>query len=416
MRLEGTNISVSGSATDPGTAVASDGVTLAWEVFKDGSSYSSGTGSDYSFTPDDNGSYRIVLTATDKDNASTTAEQTITVDNVAPVVTSVQSSSEVLETRAADGNVTISGALTDAGILDSHIVLVDWGDGSAASAAVVDPAERTFTAHHEYATGGVFTISVTAIDNADSVSIASQTIAYVQGTGLVDGVLYVIGTDEKDDVDVKRRGGKNDDQLELKAKLGKGNNQTKYESVYLLTEVDRIVMFLAGDDDKAKIDKDLNVSATLFGGAGKDKLDGGGGDDFLFGEDGDDDLDGGRGSDVLVGGDGDDKLRGGSDGAADDGLEGRDILIGGRGEDDLKGGKGEDLLIGGFTAFDSQESALHLIARVDLGPQLRTADREPKDRRGRVAERVRRLVGSVRIGPIGLRRRRKRQAEGGKGP
>ena len=70
-----------------------------------------------------------------------------------------------------------------------------------------------------------------------------------------------------------------------------------------------------------------------------------------------------RGSDVIVGGDGDDKLRGGSDGDSDDGIEGRDILIGGRGEDDLKGGKGEDLLIGGFTAFDSQESALQLIAR-----------------------------------------------------
>ena len=36
VRLEGTTISVSGSATDPGSAVAGDGVTLAWEVFKDG--------------------------------------------------------------------------------------------------------------------------------------------------------------------------------------------------------------------------------------------------------------------------------------------------------------------------------------------------------------------------------------------
>ena len=145
--------------------------------------------------------------------------------------------------------------------------------------------------------------------------------------------------------------------------MPKGSDSVKINSLYKLASVDRIFMFLAGGDDKVKIDKDVMIDSTLYGGAGKDKLDGGGGRDYIFGEAGDDYLSGGRGSDVIVGGDNNDKLRGGSDSGSDSEFDGRDLLIGGSGEDEINADKGDDLLIGGFTAYDNNAIALELIHR-----------------------------------------------------
>ncbi|MEO2049815.1 MAG: SdrD B-like domain-containing protein [Pirellulales bacterium] len=87
-RVEETQIDVASSASDP--AGASDTLTYRYEVFKDGAAtaFASDSGVDqsaFSFTPDDNGSYRIVLTVSDEDGGSTTVDQTISVDNVAPI-------------------------------------------------------------------------------------------------------------------------------------------------------------------------------------------------------------------------------------------------------------------------------------------------------------------------------------------
>jgi hypothetical protein len=69
--------------SDPGTA---DTHTYSWSVTKDGSPFSSGSGAGFSFTPDDNGSYRVELTVTDNDGASSTVDHTIAVANVVPAV------------------------------------------------------------------------------------------------------------------------------------------------------------------------------------------------------------------------------------------------------------------------------------------------------------------------------------------
>src|SRR5204863_2721997 len=63
-----------------------DAVALSWAVYKNGGSaaYASGSGSSLQFTPDDNGSYRVVLTAADGDGGAASAETTINVANVAP--------------------------------------------------------------------------------------------------------------------------------------------------------------------------------------------------------------------------------------------------------------------------------------------------------------------------------------------
>ncbi len=77
-------MSLTGSATDPSSVDTAAGFTYAWSVTKDGSAFSSGTGSAISFTPDDQGSYVVSLTATDKDGTSAAATQTVTVSDVLP--------------------------------------------------------------------------------------------------------------------------------------------------------------------------------------------------------------------------------------------------------------------------------------------------------------------------------------------
>jgi hypothetical protein len=64
---EGTAISVTVAATDPSGADTAAGITFAWTVTRDGSPFTTGTGAALTFTPDDNGSSVIAVTATDKD-------------------------------------------------------------------------------------------------------------------------------------------------------------------------------------------------------------------------------------------------------------------------------------------------------------------------------------------------------------
>jgi ELWxxDGT repeat protein/autotransporter-associated beta strand protein len=98
--------------------------------------------------------------------------------------------------------------------------------------------------------------------------------------------------------------------------------------------IDRMVVYALAGNDNVKVQEDIGISAWLYGGAGKDR------------------LKGGSGNDILLGGDGDDKLESG---------QGSDLLIGGRGGDKLEGGSGDDLLITGFTAFDANSTALNAI-------------------------------------------------------
>src|SRR5205823_4888309 len=56
---EGTTILLTGSGGDAGSV---DVLSYSWTVTKNGSNYASGSGSDFQFTPDDNGSYVVTLT------------------------------------------------------------------------------------------------------------------------------------------------------------------------------------------------------------------------------------------------------------------------------------------------------------------------------------------------------------------
>ena len=487
-RLEGTQIDVTASATDP--AGTNDVLTYVYEVFKDGSdtAFAAGSGVDqtaFSFTPDDDGSYQVKLTVSDGDGGSTAVSQTITVDNVAPTISlsgaasvtegslytltlgavtdpgddtiqeyvvnwgdggwsTYTAAGEVTHTYADDlasptitvdlvdedgthmgagslaltvdnaapalvpGSVTmsatkcsnagigevitLSAGFTDHGILDTHTIVIDWGDATASDSnltpddftAFVDTiggVDGSFTVEHAYSTGGIFTVTITVIDDGAQ-SGTTNTEAWVTGVRVdpTTGELQIVGTPGKDIVTVTRiRGGsdggcdggkdhgkghgsdggkdhgRNDPKIKVVANFnvpgGSDGHSDGGADIFLFepTEVESIRVVLCDGDDHANIGTggsdggsdggaDWAVPAWIEGNCGNDYLTGGAGDDVILGGAGNDKLKGRGGNDILQGEEGKDRLYG------DDGL---DVLIGGPGKDDLKGGKGDDQLFGG---------------------------------------------------------------------
>src|SRR5206468_8934606 len=83
----GTAISLGSTVTDPSSVDQAAGFTFAWSVTKNGAATATATALTFGFTPDDNGTYVVHLTVTDKDlGVGTALDQTISVYNVAPVV------------------------------------------------------------------------------------------------------------------------------------------------------------------------------------------------------------------------------------------------------------------------------------------------------------------------------------------
>ncbi|MCA9011500.1 MAG: hypothetical protein KDB01_17225, partial [Planctomycetaceae bacterium] len=278
----------------------------------------------------------------------------VTVTNVVPDLVDIVASATTVDDASEDGTVTLTGSIQDLG-LDTHVVTVNWGDGTVENVSV-DQLADTFRGSHEYANGGLYSVVVSATDSNGASSGEYTFDAFVEGIGIVDGTLYIIGTNGRDDVKLKLDQKKN--RLTVDAKFGQDrghgrpgcgddNRRDREKDRIKLTttasDIERIVAFLRDGDDK-------------YDGGGSDGGYGHGHQDadrinirqLIFGGNGNDDLSGGRWMDAIFGGAGRDKI---------DGKDGNDILIGGEGRDYLKGGRGKDLLIGGLLGKDFSDGA-----------------------------------------------------------
>ena len=154
---EGDTAGFAGSFTDPGTL---DTHTFTWN-FGDGSVEVSVTLTP-SHTYAEDGVYTVTLTVTDDDGGIGADTLTVTVANLAPVVEAgpnqVVAQGETVDLAPA--------SFTDAGVLDTHTALVDWGDGTTTVASVTQSnGGGTVDAGHVYATAGIFTVVVTVTDD-----------------------------------------------------------------------------------------------------------------------------------------------------------------------------------------------------------------------------------------------------------
>jgi uncharacterized delta-60 repeat protein len=167
---ENGEVTVTGSYTDAGS-LDTHSVEIAWG---DGStSLATVDPLTRTFTAShtflDDGEYTLTATVTDNTSALATATAVLTVQNLAPVVTTFNFSSATID---ENGSVTVTGSYTDAGSLDTHRVEINWGDGST-SLASIDPLARTFTVSHTYLDDGEYTVAATVTDNTSASATAT---------------------------------------------------------------------------------------------------------------------------------------------------------------------------------------------------------------------------------------------------
>jgi hypothetical protein len=354
---EGSAVTASADFTDPGA----DDTFICTVDYGDGDGPVSGTVSGTtcdgpSHIYADNGSYTVTVEVTDDDTGVDSNDAVHQVDNVDPTITASTNSAEECGDTPEGGLVEVSVDFSDPGfdkptagtMEDFDDSEIDWGDGTVEPATVVEtpgsegvPTTGTATGGHMYASGGIFTITVTVTDD-DSGSDSIELIALVTGAGLNGGEVQVVGTDFQDVVNVKKKG----ETIEVMAGFIAAG-----KVAFPLTDVDKLRVLVCDGDDQVHVNHQLTMPAILEGDAGRDHLQAGSGstmieggadddhlwggnaDDFIYADEGNDFLFGGRGNDMLFGGPGDDTLFGQHD---------DDVLDGGAGLDRCNGGRGDD--------------------------------------------------------------------------
>jgi len=155
---EGETLSFSAStSSDPDADPLSYQWTLAGEP--------AGNTATLTHTFADNGSYAVRVIVSDDKGAADTASATIVVANVAPRVAAFDGAT-ILEGESYGA----SGSFTDPGA-DSWRGSVNYGDGSAATALVIDGTN--FSLDHAYTTAGSYTVAVNVLDKDGGMGSAS---------------------------------------------------------------------------------------------------------------------------------------------------------------------------------------------------------------------------------------------------
>lgn len=183
---EGSPVSFDGTgSSDPD----GDDLTYSWD-FGDGNT---GTGPTPSHTYADNGSYTVTLSVEDEEGATDENTTTATIDNVAPSVGSIADlPSDPVGVGTA---VSLRAAFTDAGVLDTHSAVIDWGDGSTSAGSLSQGSgSGSVSGTHAYTAAGVYAVTVTVTDNdGDSGSSLYEYVVvfdpdggFVTGGGWVD--------------------------------------------------------------------------------------------------------------------------------------------------------------------------------------------------------------------------------------
>ncbi len=335
---EGTAISITGSARDPSSVDQSAGFTYVWTVSKTHGStttanYATGSAGPgaatdpISFTPNQDGTYVVTLTATDKDGAvSGAVSESISVYNVTPVVSAISTPAEDVRYQTAN----FSSSFTDPGTAESHTVTWNFGDGSAAvTTSLGAGVTGAVNASHIYTATGTYTITLTITDSDGAVGTKTASLkvdaADIQTDPATAGktALFVGGTTGANVITVVPNGS----SLEVLI------NASTYTG---FSPTGRIVVFGGGTGDIIQVSSAITAPTELYGGSGVNYIKGGDGPNIEVG---------GPQSDILVAG------------------PNRDILIGAGGGDILIGGSGNDLLIAMSSVYDANPTALEAIQK-----------------------------------------------------
>ncbi|MCM2374944.1 hypothetical protein [Aporhodopirellula aestuarii] len=153
---------------------------------------------------------------------------------------------------------TLSGSFADTNLDDSHSVLIQWGDGTSTSLTgdQIDQIGDTFAIDHQYGVAGFYDVLVTVDDGTASTTATLQ--AVVVGISLRDdGTLIVVGTDDYDQIRLKRKGPK----LEIQASFAGGPT---IKQSFAWSSVNVVHVFSNGGGDKINVDRKIRQSVIVF--------------------------------------------------------------------------------------------------------------------------------------------------------
>ncbi|HEV3447989.1 MAG TPA: LamG-like jellyroll fold domain-containing protein [Gemmataceae bacterium] len=145
--------------TDAG--VDQQNLTYSWAVSKDGTAYDSASGTNYQFTPNDNGSYVVSVIVTDNDGGSSTISRTLTVTNVAPAAAVAAPSGSAVAGEVL--NFTLTAAdLSSVDLAAGFTYELDWDGDGITDQTVTGPSGTAV--NHAFTAAGSYTVRVRAED------------------------------------------------------------------------------------------------------------------------------------------------------------------------------------------------------------------------------------------------------------
>jgi hypothetical protein len=199
--VEGTDVNLTGSATDPSPADTKAGLTLSWVVTRDGVPYASGSGTAFSLPQADEGTYTVALAATDQDGGTSVDSRVIIVTDPAVVAAGgfpvgaaegIDSGSQTVATFTDPAGAELTNGRPVAG---DYTASIDWGDGQTAAGTVTwDPAGKVFVVqgNHAFTEEGGYPITVT-IHHGTAPDVTVTSIATVAEPPLAGNGLAVAG-------------------------------------------------------------------------------------------------------------------------------------------------------------------------------------------------------------------------------
>lgn len=132
------------------------------------------------FRVPDDGSYSFTLEVSDGSHTASDAV-TVTVINANPALTLSN------KPAYARGAAVLNASVTDAGFLDTHTAVVDWGDGTPAAPANVDAAGAGWAsvlAAHSYPKPGNYPVTMTVTDDDGGIVTAGTSLQIVEPIAL----------------------------------------------------------------------------------------------------------------------------------------------------------------------------------------------------------------------------------------
>jgi hypothetical protein len=162
---EGTGITLTAKATSASAADQAVGFSYSWTQSKNGGSATAPvTGSTFTVTPDDEGTFAVTLTAVDDGGNGGSVTATINGTNVNPKAELTYKFTGIVLLPLTP--ITFDGGFTDAGALDTHTSTLDYGDRSPVDTTSYGASGQGDSPDtYGYAAPGTYNVTYTVTDD-----------------------------------------------------------------------------------------------------------------------------------------------------------------------------------------------------------------------------------------------------------